>query len=412
MAIMKKLIVLTLLLFSVLQFAQDIKHRLPIFFDYIVIPQETTNECIISYKIPFNQLLFVKDKTLFKSGVSINFEIKNGDFIKRVYDEREIFTSKYKNTQSSILFLEGIVKTNLKEGTYKITPTIELHNTNISSELLESELRVKKEDENFIKPFVITNDEIVCEGKEVYTLNNFRGNISFSNLDSKLLIPIKKILADSIKIIINQSNNKIVDRYIKSEFKGEVDLEICDNKIIIPKNGSSKFNFYILKDFADVLDEGKLELIVEINDIKKTFQLESEWINKPKSLKNILIAVKALKLIDEENNFNDNFDDESYEDLKKFWKKYDPTPDTEFNELMNEFYKRVDYSIREFSTIQSFDGAFTDRGEVYVKFGKPEKIERNYNKRNEIIETWIYSELNKVFIFKDISGTGDFKLIN
>lgn len=408
---MKKLFFFVVIFFCSLLFSQNIKQRLPFFFNYIVVPQEQGNKCIISYKIPFNRLVFVKDQNSFKTGVSISFEIKKDSMIERAFDERVFYTDNYENTLSPNLFLEGIVKTNLEEGKYKIIPSIELHHTNISAPLGEAVIIVEKDESTFLKPFVVKKGKHFCEEDEVYLLTNFRGNISYSNPDSKLLFPVRNFSPDSIKITIVQDEKEVFDTLLTKSYKGEIDITVCDNKIVLPKINSGDISFYELTNFSDKVSEGKFEVQMETGEKKKSFALESEWIDKPRSLRNLTLAVRALRIIDEDKNFHNEFNDEEYKDLIEFWKKYDPTPETEFNELMNEFYTRVDYSIKKFSTLKSFDGAFTDRGKVYVKFGKPDKIDRNYNKRNETIEIWIYAEQNTQFVFKDISGTGDFKII-
>ena len=46
------------------------------------------------------------------------------------------------------------------------------------------------------------------------------------------------------------------------------------------------------------------------------------------------------------------------------WKKMDPTPSTEHNELMEEYYRRVSYSNENFDGWK--DGWETDRGMIYI----------------------------------------------
>ena len=45
----------------------------------------------------------------------------------------------------------------------------------------------------------------------------------------------------------------------------------------------------------------------------------------------------------------------------------DPTPSTEHNELMEEYYRRVSYSNENFDGWK--DGWETDRGMIYILFG-------------------------------------------
>jgi GWxTD domain-containing protein len=69
-----------------------------------------------------------------------------------------------------------------------------------------------------------------------------------------------------------------------------------------------------------------------------------------------------LKTNQERENFIDGF-----------WLRRDPTPDTEENEYKDEFYERVTYANEHFSSGKQ--GWLTDRGRIYVKWGKPDEIE-------------------------------------
>jgi GWxTD domain-containing protein len=133
----------------------------------------------------------------------------------------------------------------------------------------------------------------------------------------------------------------------------------------------------------------------------------------PFSLRDFDIAQKYLKLITSENEF-DNLKSGSKnvqrEKFIEFWKKHDPTPSTAYNELMTEFYKRVDYSIINFSTVSTPDGSETDRGKTYILNGKPDETERTLNPNEAPFEIWTYKKINKKYIFIDESRQGNYKL--
>jgi GWxTD domain-containing protein len=60
--------------------------------------------------------------------------------------------------------------------------------------------------------------------------------------------------------------------------------------------------------------------------------------------------------------------------IEQFWKRRDPTPDTERNEYREEHYRRIAYTNQHFGS-QSFDGWKTDRGRIYIIYGRPDEIE-------------------------------------
>ena len=93
----------------------------------------------------------------------------------------------------------------------------------------------------------------------------------------------------------------------------------------------------------------------------------------------------------------------------EFWSKRDPDPQTSRNELMEEYYARVEYANQNFKSY--VEGWRTDMGMVYVRFGPPENIERHpFEVNSKPYEIWYYYQLNRQFIFVDESGFGDYRL--
>src|SRR5205809_3526020 len=73
-------------------------------------------------------------------------------------------------------------------------------------------------------------------------------------------------------------------------------------------------------------------------------------------------AFKALKTDEEREQF-----------IEQFWLRRDPTPDTVDNEFKEEHYERIAYSNEHFAS--GIPGWKTDRGRIYIMYGKPDEIE-------------------------------------
>ena len=86
----------------------------------------------------------------------------------------------------------------------------------------------------------------------------------------------------------------------------------------------------------------------------------------------------------------------------EYWNKRDPTPDTNINELMEEYYIRVNY-VNEYFNMSWKEGWETDFGMIYILFGPPDEIQRsNASSTNTAIyQSWYYNRLNKQFVFRD-----------
>lgn len=73
-------------------------------------------------------------------------------------------------------------------------------------------------------------------------------------------------------------------------------------------------------------------------------------------------AFKALKTDEEREQF-----------IEQFWLRRDPTPDTIENEYKEDHYARIAYANERFGSGKP--GWKTDRGRIYILFGKPTEIE-------------------------------------
>jgi len=66
-------------------------------------------------------------------------------------------------------------------------------------------------------------------------------------------------------------------------------------------------------------------------------------------------------------------DEERDNFIEAFWQRRDPTPDTEENEFKEEHYQRIAYANEHFAA--GVPGWKTDRGRIYIVFGKPDEID-------------------------------------
>lgn len=143
---------------------------------------------------------------------------------------------------------------------------------------------------------------------------------------------------------------------------------------------------------------------------KKFFR--SYWPDMPASLYNLDIAINHLKYIineDQLKQIKSGSDAEKEKKFREFWEKRDPSKGTVYNELMAEYYRRIDYAFKEFRNPGNPAGHESDQGKVYINYGPPDSKDRQFPKNGEVIEIWKYG--NKRFVFEKSTGFGDFVLI-
>ncbi len=90
--------------------------------------------------------------------------------------------------------------------------------------------------------------------------------------------------------------------------------------------------------------------------------------------------------------------------LKRFWHQRGYT--------LKEIMERVKYADEHFSVGRK-KGRFTDRGRIYIKYGPPDEVEKSGVAMSDLEkETWFYYKGRGLeFVFVDIDGTGDYKLV-
>jgi GWxTD domain-containing protein len=145
-------------------------------------------------------------------------------------------------------------------------------------------------------------------------------------------------------------------------------------------------------------------------ETERTFTLR--WMSAPVEVTDIDLAIDQMQYIMEKDDLEAMKAlpaEAKREGWIAYWKRKDPTPGSDRNELMEEYYSRVTYANRQFGHYS--EGWKTDMGMVYIIFGAPNNIERHpFEVDSKPYEIWTYYELNRNFIFVDASGFGDYRL--
>lgn len=138
-----------------------------------------------------------------------------------------------------------------------------------------------------------------------------------------------------------------------------------------------------------------------------TFDFQIKWDQTPLSLRNIQYAIDLMYYILTDKEFEILKSYKKNELSTKFfetWKRFDTDTTTLFNEAMEEYYNRVDFAYFNYQTINEPDGAKTDRGKIFILFGKPSSISRELDKNGMIREIWRYPTIHQTFVFVSQDG--------
>ena len=120
-------------------------------------------------------------------------------------------------------------------------------------------------------------------------------------------------------------------------------------------------------------------------------------------------------------------DEERERFIEEFWRRRDPDPDTDENEYREEYYERIAYANEHYAS--GIPGWKTDRGRIYITWGKPDEVESHpsggsYDREASEgggstttypFEKWFYRYLPGVgsgveIEFVDPTGSGEYRI--
>ena len=379
--------------FSKLDREKNVTFNEKIFYSYWLNPVQFDENLILNYNIRYDFLLFEKVQNsksasdTFQARIKVMLELESPDlFIPiRNIEEVTIKTKDFEQTISKKFFYTSNFSIKVPAKKYKATLTIidQVRNKEFNFKPFEIDL---EDTTNFQTIFIKESDYKLLFSQELR--NRFHNFLPFSSEKYLLILPDKEFFNEIT----------IKDNFVKYDLKRK-------------ENVGLRYSIYNI-DTLDLI-EGVYDLIWK--GTNKNFKKFSVlWIDKPEYLKTLDLAIKIMGyLFEDKELLNKNFIDKAEQNRKFFelWKKYDPTPQTPFNELMAEFYNRADYASVQFKTVSEPDGAQTDRGKIFIIYGYPATIERSFLKDGRSVEVWTYNtNKNLKFTFVDENKNGNFRL--
>jgi GWxTD domain-containing protein len=165
------------------------------------------------------------------------------------------------------------------------------------------------------------------------------------------------------------------------------------------------------------------------NDQDPMSKPRNEKVELKKAYKDWLEKDVAYIITDEERKAFRKLetDDERERFIEEFWRRRDPDPDTDENEYREEYYERIAYANEHYAS--GVPGWKTDRGRIYIQWGKPDEVESHpsggtYNRESYEgggststypFERWFYRYLPGVgsgieIEFVDPTGSGEYRI--
>ncbi len=419
------------------------------FFDEVTIPGNSDSTTTIGFVfrmdnnfLPFKKIHFENDLNQpegyeFFSSARINSEIFKGELKKKegfnttsVYRDSwqdTMFAKVFDDTQSKTIYTSGILTADLTPGFYnyliQLSVMEETNDRNSTRRNIKIEnLSTKKTGEIHLikstsnsssgKSLTLLNmGDNVIYGKDFYTLiriPEFDATTDYSVEMFKANIGGKDTTKQESVYKTTLSKNDIFEN-------ANLTFDKSSDPSLILTTGTSSFTYALVKIPNNKFENSLYKIEVKKAGGAKPFAsrvIRSYWPDMPPSLLNVDIALEMLKFIIPEKSVDalrKGNDLEKEAKFREFWASKDPTPETEYNELMTEYYRRVDFSFKEFRNPENPDGQDTDRGNVYIKYGPPLSKERQFPSKGRVLETWKYAD--RTFVFEKGAGFSDFILL-
>jgi GWxTD domain-containing protein len=354
-------------------------------------------------------LTFVKEEeNIYRASYEVVLETqdKKGFPLQDKSVSDEVVVHTFEETNSRSVPIRQNLVLSLTPGRYKFKlELVDLETRKSLQREREVELRDFSRDRLHLSDVMFVDQLQIAQGKILKLIPNLDANFAFQNSDFAILFEAySPSNADSLSIgyqIFDESQELITKDVQKRVVETQAVRQIITLKDKITCPGS-----YFLVVETRV---GK-----NVATLRKRFTVQ--WGNVRLDTENIALAIKPLSIIAKKADIRamEEADENEQEELfEAFWVERDPTPETERNELKDEFFRRLDFTNRNFVVFASEqEGWETDRGKVYIQYGPPTEVERQPTDINmPTAEIWYYAKIDRHFIFSDPSGTGNYRLV-
>jgi len=358
-------------------------------------------EILIYMQIPNSALQYVKQDTSYiaRYEAVIALQTNKGKQIGREVWQDSVIVNDYNSTNSILDNKTLMISFNIPDGKYKVVASL-------------LDLDTKNSGENKFKMNLSDYDNTHYLHEPIL-LEKAIGNWGFGDG----LIPAVRNSSFDIDegLTFYLSGKVLSNKYVLNTRFENKDGKVLFEKTITDTSHTGIFNHTINlpnEQIEGISLEIKTELVQDKYSTEKTKNILVRKAGISHLISNLDEALRQMRYIlnSEERREIKKISTKKREELfKKLWKRRDPTPDTVVNELMNEYYKRVEFANTHFDSF--VNGWETDMGMIYIIFGAPDDIERTILPQvQNASEIWYYFRIQESFTFTDIDGFGQYRL--
>ncbi|MEW6701589.1 MAG: GWxTD domain-containing protein [Bacteroidota bacterium] len=412
---MKK-IILILMLFSLVLHAQveysgvsSSTSALVFYFDAAVFKSNVPNKTRIDLfvQVPYSSIQFIKTDNGFQANYSVILtfldEEKKNILFERVWKER-VVAADFEQTISKNNFNLSYKNYDLLPGKYFLKCSVEDSDSRRTS-LKEFPLNVRQIPDSLGISDLMFISEVIKDSTGNKIIPNVSATVTNKNSS----------LSFYFDIYSNKRQDVILE-YSLNNLKNNTSFKQSDPRLL--KAGVNLIT-HTISSTSFSLGDYSLSVTLRDQNWKEIVTIEKKLYSKifgiPSSIADLDKAVNQMRYIASPPELDFIKEGKDYaEKLNRFlafWDKKKPNQKSDENPILYEYYRRIDYANKNFKGVG--EGWRSDMGMIYVTFGPPSNVERHpFDAYSKPYEIWSYYELNRSFIFSDITGFGDYRLVN
>ncbi len=373
------------------------------------------------FRIPYSSILFKKsdsEDSPLAAELIITFDAltatkrarRNNDpetSMGRVVWMRNVTAQTYELSRSDSAHVEGVVRMRIPNRSFRMVPIVQMNGISSPMAALPSPEPPPSQ------AFTLFLDPMEAELRPLNLGSNIvygkKTNLLVGLRDSSAIVELWRLKSpkDSSLVWSGNLNDSTRIGYFEKVMEENGSLMVAmhstDRSISLHQFALPSENFentqhrIVVRNNADVLHQS---------------EFLPRWFNIPTSLLNLDTAIDMLRFTAtpvQVREIRKGTVSDRERKFKAFWKGRDPSPESAYNELMAEYYARIDQAYDQFTTPQrpGFDSIM---GKTWILYGKPTRIERRFPADGAAIVVWEYPA--RRFIFRATSGFGDFELVS
>lgn len=423
------------------EFDPEFRQNLPLSYEAIPLYSVDTSVALVNLHYRINQRFFVFVKNpdnpeRFLAKGELMVELRNGQDIAVAREIRQIRIIRQSQPQEKeqLPDIQGAFSFKVPEGEYTVIFSLDDRESGRTFLDRNKKVTTKKAELHLLElsypMFGLLQNVDAQEHKTQIIPFNRGTDVSFGGrggLIYQLYLPDSQPLQVQWKI--QRQRGPLMDWFPSFSgdsytlMNGMLTLEQWEHEVVYSVQQNAQVGWKVLYVTLPIekLEPGGYRLNIDISSgqmkSSRQYNFQVQWLNRPASLMNAQLAIDALRHIATEKQLSEMQTGSMERNIKafyEFWKTKDPDTTTAYNEVLVEYYRRVDEAVNRFSTLSGQDGYKTDRGRIFILYGAPTRIEKFIPPGEAPREVWIYDRpnLRKRFIFIDRYKAGAFVLVS